>query len=644
MTPKEPKDKTKNHTSKVHAKKHVSHGSHEHEIEKTHEHRHRTQNPEDRTQMDTESRELMMDEGLQAIYGEDEINFEKLDRNANKLTKILVASIIILAILAITSWAGFFVYTRFFETSHDENFSLEIVMEDELISGQTTQIEIQYANPTTVPIASLELDVNLPSTFRVYSFSEDPTNLDDLIWEMGSIPGITDNKITINGVWIAEAPSETPVQVYATYKPGNFNSNFEEIAVVYVTTLESTLTATIEGPEEASAGETLDYTISVENTGEEPFENLQVSIDLPQGFYLEESNPELEAGGASQWDIDFINKQEIVKITFSGTFASNVESFQYFDVAVELVTDNREIEQSTGQAYTDVLQNDISVQLVANGEADETSVDVGGNLRISIGLENSEDIPIEGLTVLLDFQSDDSVPISWSDSILSGGTITSDGIRWSLDSIEPGEKILINTTFPIDSELGVGDADSFQVIASTTYDGRTVLSSPMDVSINSQADLQTSIRYYEDSGAVLGNGPLPPEVGETTTYRLIWTIDNSLHNLEDIEVSAELPPHVTWVGSATHDLGSINYNSSDNSVTWTVDSLSSDVPNIEGSFSISITPDADDVGSFVKLISGSELSATDSTTSESLSDSTDSLTTDLEDDMYASVEGGIVVE
>jgi len=640
MTPKEPKDKTKKHTSKAHAKKHVSHRSHEHKhkVEKTHEHiKHEHHSQE-------EDRELMMDEGLQAIYGEDEINFEKLDRNANKLTKILVASIIILAILAVTSWAGFFVYTRFFEISHDENFSLEIVMEEELISGQTTQIEIQYANPTTVPIASLELDVNLPSTFRVYSFSEEPTNLDDLIWEIGSIPGITDNKITIDGVWVAEAPSETPVQVYATYKPGNFNSNFEEIAVVYVTTLESTLTATIDGPEEASAGETLDYTISVENTGEEAFENLQVSIDLPQGFYLEESDPELEAGGASQWDIDFIDKQEIVEITFSGTFASNVESFQYFDVAVELVTDNREIEQSAGQAYTDVLQNDISVQLVANGEADETSVDVGGNLRISIGLENSEDTPIEGLTVLLDFQSDDSVPISWSDSTLDSGTITSDGIRWSLESIEPGEKILINTTFPIDSELGVGDTDNFQVIASTTYDGRTVLSSPMDVSINSQADLQTSIRYYEDSGAVLGNGPLPPKVGETTTYRMIWTIDNSLHNLEDIEVSAELPPHVTWVGSATHDLGSINYNSSDNSVTWTVDSLSSDVSNIEGSFSISITPDSDDVGSFVKLISGSELSATDSTTTESLSDSTDSLTTDLEYDLYASVEGGIVTE
>ncbi|MBT3230492.1 hypothetical protein HN358_01775 [Candidatus Uhrbacteria bacterium] len=633
MTPKEPKTTHTKHKKPAHTKKPVSDAP-----AKSHTHaKHTHHTPE-------EDREQLMDEGLEAIYGDGAINFEKLDRNSNKLTRILIAAVVILSILAVTSWAGFFAYTKLFEVSHDENFTLDIVMQEELVSGQTTQIEIQYANPTTVPIASLDLDINLPSAFRVYSFSQEPANLDDLIWEIGSIPGMTDNKITIDGVWIAEAPSETPVQAYATYKPGNFNSDFEDIAVVYVTTLESTLVATIEGPEEASAGEDLDYTISVENSGEEPFENVLVSMDLPQGFYLESSDPELEAGGPAQWTIEYIDTLETIEITFSGVFASNVESFQYFDVAINLMTENREVEQSTAQAYTDVMQNDISVRVVANGATDETSVDVGGALRMSIGLENTQDAPIENLTVLLDFQADDSIPIAWSSSTLDSGTITSDGIYWQLDSIEPGEKILINTSFPIDSELGVGDADNFNVIASTTYSGRTVLSSPMEVSINSQADLQASVRYYEESGAALGNGPLPPQVGQTTTYRVIWTINNSLHDLEDITVSADLPPHVVWAGNATRDLGSINYNSSEHSVSWTIDSLSLELSNVQGEFSISITPDSNDIGSFIKLISGSDLSATDSSTDESLSDETDSLTTDLEDDLYASVEGGVVIE
>lgn len=590
-------------------------------------------------------KELLMDEGLQAIYGDESMQFDKLDRRNNRTTRILFSVVIILAIMATVSWAGFFVYSYFFAVGHDDTFTLDITMEEELASGQTTQIELHYANPTNVPIAALELDLNLPSTFRVYSFSEDPTNLDDLIWEIGSVPGMTDRVLTINGVWIAQAPSETPVQAYATYKPANFNSNFEDIAVVYVTTLGSLLTTEIIGPEDAQAGETLEYTITVTNTGEEAFENTRLDLTLPEGFYLQESDPAIEAGAPAKWDVAYLGAGESTDITFSGVFASNIENFQYFDASLLLITvDNRGIEQATARTYTDVQHNDISVQLVANGATGSTSVGVGENLRMSIGLENTLEEPIEDLSILLDFQSNDSVPIIWNQATLDGGTVTRDGIVWSLDSIEPGEKVLFNISFPIDASLGVGDADQFMVVASITYNGRTMFASPMTISINSEADLRASVRYYDENGAILGNGPLPPEVGQTTTLRIVWTIDNALHDLNHVRVTATLPPHVTWAGNASHDLGSINYNSSDSTVTWSLDSLPASLNTVTGSFSVSITPDADDVGTFVKLISGSSLSATDAVTSQTLTDSTDSLSSDLDGDLYASVEGGLVVE
>lgn len=589
-------------------------------------------------------KEALMDEGLQAIYGDNTMDFGKLDKKQNRLTTILLSAIIILGVIATTMWAGFFVYTKFFEPTRDKEFTLEIVMEETLISGQKTQIEVVYANPTNVPIASLELDLNLPASFRTYSFNQDPTDLDNLVWELGSLSGMSDGKIIVDGVWIAQAPSETPVQAYATYKPGNFNSNFEEIAVTYVTTLESTLKTTVEGPEEGSAGQDLSYSIKIENTGEEAFEQVLAKLEMPDGFYLEQSNPSLESGGPSQWIIEQIGAGETQEITFSGTFASNVESFQYFNLSTNLVIDDREVEQSTAQAYTDVLANDMTVQLVANGSSSTTSADIGSTLRLSIGLENTEDIPIEDIDILLDFQAEDSIPIQWSSASLDGGTISSAGISWSLDSIEPGEKILFNTSFPLDSAIGVGDADQFRIVASASYQGRTVMSSPIDASINTQASLSSSIRYFEDDGSVLGNGPLPPQVGNTTTYSVIWKIDNSLHDLENIRVSATLPPHVSWAGNAQQDIGAITYNDSDNTVTWNLTSLSSSVPSTQGSFSISITPDSDDVGTFIKLISSSSLSAKDKVTQQTLSRSTDSLTSDLTDDAQASRVGGMVVE
>jgi len=220
-----------------------------------------------------------------------------------------------------------------------------------------------------------------------------------------------------------------------------------------------------------------------------------------------------------------------------------------------------------------------------------------------------------------------------------------DGIVWSastLGEIPVSERKTLNLTFPIDNSLGVGDTDSFTIIAEASGAHGIVKSSPIIVSVNSEAELEATIRYYDDEGNVLGNGPLPPAVGETTTYRVYWTINNSVHNLENIKVTATLPPHVDWFNQTDSDLGSFSYESSSKTITWNITNISTDVAKISANFAISATPDIDDIGSFIKMISSSSLSAKDSETGETLTDSVDSLSTDLEADEFATGKGAVV--
>lgn len=608
---------------------------------KTHSTHQTSEPPRDRQKEKT----AQIEEGLEAIYGSDEMDFTKLDKTQNRLTRVLFFSVIALSIIAITAWTGFFVYTKFFETSHDENFSLSIEMNDELISGQKTSINIIYSNPTTVPIAALQIDANLPSGFKIENTSQSPTDTEKLIWNIGELAGLSDNKITIDGVWIAEVPSETPVQVYANFRPANFNADFEDIDVKYVTTISSVLNTTVTGNEEASPGDTVNYEIKVENTSEQTLENILVKLDLPDGFYLEESEPPVEAGMVPEWAIASIEAAQTSTITFSGSFAADIEGFQYFDINTTIASEGRDLIQNKVQAYTDVLISDFSVQLVANGSSDSTAVELGSNLRLSLAYENTGAEEINGLSLLLDFQAEDSIPINWNSASLDGGIITRDGIIWSastLGKIPVNERRTLNLTFPIDSALGVGDADSFTIIAEASGVHGTVKSSPITISVNSEAELEAIIRYYDDEGNVLGNGPLPPAAGETTTYRVYWTINNSVHNLENIKVTATLPPHTQWLDQTMSDLGDISFESSSKTITWSITSLSTDVSKISANFAISTTPDTDDVGSFVKMISSSSLSAKDSINGETLTDSVDSLSTDLEADEFATGKGAVV--
>ncbi|MBU0614166.1 hypothetical protein KJ766_02700, partial [Patescibacteria group bacterium] len=233
----------------------------------------------------------LIKEGLEAIYGEDKMDFSKLERSGSRISNILLTIVITLTILAGAAWSGFFVYMKFFSNQNAQLFTLDIEMEENIKSGQPTNIEILYSNPTAVQIASLELDVRLPASFKVTGMSHLPDDFDEFLWDIGTLPANSNGKIDIEGIWITEVPSSTPVQIFANFRPSNFNSDFQEIETKYVSTTESVITSKISGPDEISPGQIGEYIITIKNDSEETFENIAVELNLPDGFYLEDSNP-----------------------------------------------------------------------------------------------------------------------------------------------------------------------------------------------------------------------------------------------------------------------------------------------------------------------------------------------------------------
>lgn len=589
--------------------------------------------------------EELIEEGLDAIYGEEKVDFSKLDRARTRLTSILLTIVITLFVIAVTAWAGFFVYTKYFSAEQEELFELAIDAPAEVVSGEETTIEIQYKNPTSVPIASLAIDARIPAEFVITNTTPLPADEIELTWEIGTLAAGSDGVIRIEGIWIAEAPSSTPVQVFADFRPSNFNADFQDIETFYVNTLSSTLTSSFEGPEEAHAGQRGDYKLIVKNEGKTAYEHVKINLQLPDGFFLEESEPEVEAGLGTTWNFDVIDVEQEVELNFSGTFAADVEGFQYFDADISIEPGERSLTQATAQAFTDVVGTTFDLQLVANGSTEDIAVDLGDQLRITIAYEHTGEEPLEDLNLLLDFQSEEPMPIIWSEASLDEGVLTSDGITWDselLSPLEPQDKRVLNLSFPIEEAIGDGQSDTFSVSAVVTFGERQIQSSPVQVQVNTEAEFSVDARYFTEEGAPLGNGPIPPQAGETTTYRVFWNIQNSLHSLEDVQVSAVLPPHVIWQDQAHTDLGSLSYDPISGTVRWTISNLPTTIDDINADFALSITPDESDVGTFVKLISGSTLSATDAVTDVSIQKTTESLSTDLQNDEFAADKGAVV--
>lgn len=591
--------------------------------------------------------EKLIEEGLHAIYGDHKVDFTKLERSRSWITNLLLSLVVILALLSAIGWGGFYVYTTYFNTSATGHFSLAIEAPTEIVSGSETSLLIRYKNPSNVPLAQLALDIRLPSTFEVTNFSPLPSNAEERIWNIGSLAAGSEATIRIDGVWLASIPSSAPVQVFATYRPANFNADFQDIQTAYITTLQSVLETTILANEEGRSGESLDYTITVTNTSSIPQQNVEVALTLPEGFFLDKSLPALEAGESPLWIIPEIAPKESAMVTFTGSFASNTSGFRYFDVSTSFANDDRKLLQTQTTAFTDVIQTGLSLQLVANGSANDTTLNADDQLRLSIAIENTGETEMKDIELALQFQGEKTIPIRWADADLAGGTRAINTITWKpilATPLPPKEKHTIHLVLPIQGEISPSLADSFEIIASSSGQQALIRSTPLTISLNSEAKFSAEMRYYSENGAPLGNGPLPPTVSETTTYIAFWRIENRLHDLENVEVKAVLPPNVQFDNQIGSDLGDIRFDASTRTVTWTIPYLPKDLTRLEARFAVKITPTSDQVGKFVKLLSGTSFRATDSTTKAILQRATDTLDSELPNDQDAQGLGFVIAE
>jgi uncharacterized repeat protein (TIGR01451 family) len=588
-----------------------------------------------------------IDAGLKVIYGNDQSDLHTFKRDSSRLTRFLTKLVVGLSISAILAFGGYFIYANFFSQSRSHKpLEITITVPSEVKSGERTQLVIAYANPTNTPLASLELDINLPPTFVLKGLQPEPTQAEDLIWTLGSLGARSDGKITLEGVWLSPVPSTTNIQVLAAYRPGNFNSQFSDIATASVNTLASTLVLEVKGPEAAVPGQELSYTASVKNLGTETMDGVTLALTLPAGFLLTTSTPSLAAGADPIWDLGTLTPEATTEIVWTGSFTSEISDIQQFTAVAQIPAPDTKLSQATTQWFTDVAGSSLRAALVVNGNSDKASTELGSTLRMTVRLENAGDKDITDANVVIDFKPDSGIPVIWDNASLGGGELTSAGIVFDTETlgvIKPGEKKLYNLSFPIKDSLAPTEVDAWQATAFVTSGDSQVQTPPFPIALTASAALSAEARYFTDDGVPIGSGPLPPVVGQMTAYRLTWKIHKAVHDLENISVTASLPPDVTWDNRVLTGTGNVTFDQATQTVRWNIDNLPANQEAM-AEFTLKLLPGEEDLGTFVKLLSGSIFSATDAVTDAGVEVQADPVTTEIPGDEFAQGKGTVVSE
>ena len=596
---------------------------------------------------------------------------------ANKTRRIVIRVIAILLALFLVTLAGFFVFTRQ-SKKFGKNVNMSIELPATASSGDVLTLLVRYKNNETISLKDVELVMQFPSSFTFQS--SDPANGEPNSWKLGNLAAGAGGVVQIKGQLIGDVGAVSSFSGTLTYTPSNFNYRFEQEDTTQVTITTSSLSLTVDAPLNVVPKKEFTATIHYTNTSEKEIKKPEIILVSPDGFSFASSKPENDNG---TWKFDSIESKKEGSITITGSIDGQVGDQKQFTVRMGFLDAQGVFQPQTEKQFLILL---IKAGLALSVKADTKIAgyaEWGESVTYTLSYSNDGDVPLSNVVLTLNLNDETSAGqaasvINWdSVSATNGGKIQDSALTWdskaisALNSLRPGDNGTVTATVPLlstaqspkegDSKYHIlAEATASQKSSTTantnetanansngstnTNSDVTTQSSIVETKIATSVGLTASAHYYAENMQQVGSGPLPPVVGQTTTYVIAWAVTNNSNDISNVTISATLPTGVEWANKTTISAGTpIAFDPTTRKVTWTINRIPSGAgttfPKLEARFSVSITPTADQVGTFVQLVDQTTLSSTDVFVNVSRESTASLINTDLQSDAQARGKG-----
>lgn len=621
---------------------------------------------------ESKKRDGRIEEGLEAIYLKDKgapmDDLAKISRrNRHRLLRFFGFAAAILVLLSALAWAGLL----FFQPEQTSGSGLVIAIDgrESVTLGQETTYVIEWSNQDFQPASDAEIRVSYPPEFQGASFFPEPTGRDPLVWHLGRLAPGARGRITVHGVFLGELGGAGAIQAIGTYRPNDSEQSADTVVAKAVRYTESVFDSALEAPAKVTSGEAFDVSFVIFNRSDRDREGLLARIKLPQGFVPSASSSSLPGNLDEQrwWTagLETLPSNTTTTVRLAGAFISGTSGEQAFTAEVG----SRDVRGGflalqRAELLLPVIAGDLGLHFVVNGSDLDRTIAPGEPLRLAIGFENTSPEELGDVSFVLSFESVVDGKSSTGTTLLdwksledrTGGVSSTRGriqtIRYDSDvlamlgSLAPQQRGTVELALPTlgapsgtrDARIRISLEGAFATVGKDTVN-RVIRTKPVELRYRTDADFAVEARYFTEEGAPVGSGPLPPQAGKTTSYRVTWRIEKTLHELSDVAVTALLPNIAAWSDKGLSDAGTVAYDPQTRLVSWTLNRMPPDVQSLEASFEVQVTPDETDIGRFAAVLRESGLVATDVDTGESVRINKPPLTTDLQNDEGAAGKG-----
>jgi hypothetical protein len=145
-----------------------------------------------------------------------------------------------------------------------------------------------------------------------------------------------------------------------------------------------------------------------------------------------------------------------------------------------------------------------------------------------------------------------------------------------------------------------------------------------------------------NGGVFSDTGPIPPRVGQTTTYTVSLVAEAGVNDLSDTQITTSLPLYITWLDQYQGP-GEVTYNTVSKQLEWRPGDIEARQRK-QLTFQVSLTPSVSQIGAIPTLINSQQLRASDRFTGATLRASAPALTTALSTELGFAENDGMVAE
>jgi hypothetical protein len=498
-------------------------------------------------------------------------------------------------------------------------------------SGNEIIYKMHVQNNDKETIKNIVVDLNYPNGFVYEDATPKPTKLSGTEFALPSMDPGQDANVMIKGTIQGNAGETKVIKAVMHYKYSTVTSDYVATTEAQTQITTANVSLQFSGKTDINANQETTYQLEFANFTDKQISNFKITMTVPNAFIVSSANPKPNLGYT--WNLGNLDPNGNGKITLTGTFKdASVGDQELFTATAEGSVDGKpSFALSSGQLQVTIAQVPLEAQVTLSGHSDGT-VKPGDNLSYLVDYRNNGSDIAHGvsITVHLDGEALDMNSISASNATINGSTIS-----WDASQNNDLETV------------GAGDGGQFTFNVSVNDPATRSTSKNLTVSaraeiINSDFNQpfigKTSIAKVATVVALTKtithlSGPLPPTVGQASSYMIEIGIKNETNDITDGKMTMSLP------SSASFDLNSVNsaekanvsYDKSTKKLTWTVDKVVAHagrfVPQRKLQFTVTFTPTNASRGSNVTMASNIKFDATDNFTALPVSLTLDPVTT-----------------